>query len=115
MTSSFTSTLGISTFCTCGQSYSFVTTQPIVHQKDQMFIWSQQSGILGTHCGSRRGKSGPQKDTIYAGVATTHDLKAPKGFRRSGGRRGQEGVIKRAGKLVAFDTQDTHGSGRGST
>ena len=35
--------------------------------------------------------------------------------RRSGGRRGQEGVIKRARKLVAFDTHDTHGSGRGST
>jgi hypothetical protein len=45
-----------------------------------MFLWGQRSGILGTHSRSRRGKSGPQKDTLYAGLAMTHDLKAPKGF-----------------------------------
>jgi hypothetical protein len=64
----------------CGQSSSFVATQPIVRQKDQMFIWSQQSGILGPQCGLRRGKSGPKKYTSYAGVAMTHEFKAPKGF-----------------------------------
>jgi hypothetical protein len=45
-----------------------------------MFIWSQQSGILGPQCGSIRGKSGPKKDTIYEGVARTHEFKEPKGF-----------------------------------